>query len=103
MLLILFLNGVLIKSLAFTIFAKSTNFATLIGERTGGDGIGFDLAICTLPNSGFAFRFTQEIGLNSDGTYNFEYKTEPDIKVSAKIGSSYSNDEAIQTVLKLIK
>jgi C-terminal processing protease CtpA/Prc len=88
---------------AFAIFAKSKTPAALIGERIGGDGIGFGPVKCILPNSGFASRFTQEMGLNSDGTCNFEYKTEPDIKVSAQIGSSYSNDKAIQTVLKLNK
>lgn len=90
------------SSEAFAVFAKSTGFATLVGERTGGDGIGFDPAMCTLPNSGFVFRFPEEMGLTSDGTCNFEYKTEPDIKVSAKVDSDISNDRAVQAVLKLV-
>lgn len=49
------------------------------------------------------FRFTKEMGLTSDGTCNFEHKTVPDIKVSAKIGVNFNEDEAIQTVLKLLK
>ncbi|HCQ90995.1 MAG TPA: peptidase S41, partial [Clostridium sp.] len=57
----------------------------------------------TLPNSGYVFRFTKEMGLTSDGTCNFEHKTVPDIKVSAKIGVNFNEDEAIQTVLKLLK
>lgn len=96
-------GGVFSAAEAFSVFAKSTGFATLVGETTGGDGIGSDPAVCTLPNSGYVFRFTKEMGLTSDGTCNFEYKTVPDIKVSAKIGVNFNEDEAIQTVLKLLK
>lgn len=90
------------SSEAFAVFAKSTGFATLVGERTGGDGIGDDPAICTLPNSGYCFKFTKEMGINPDGTCNFEYKTEPDIKVSAVEATNFNNDGAIQAVLKLV-
>lgn len=87
---------------AFANFSKSTGFATLVGERTGGDGIGGDPAICVLPNSGYIFRFSKQMGLTSDGSCNFECKTEPDISVSAKKGSGLSSDEAVQTVLNLL-
>lgn len=86
---------------AFAIFAKSTGFATLVGEKTGGDGLGCDPAVCALPNSGYVFRFTQEMGLVSDGACNFENKTETDIQVSATNNSDISNDEAVQAVLRL--
>ncbi|MBP2022611.1 hypothetical protein J2Z44_002434 [Clostridium punense] len=95
-------NGVFSSAEAFAVFAKDTGFATLIGEKTGGDGIGFDPAICTLPNSGYIFRFPLEMGLTSDGTSNFEHKTEPDVKVSAKVGADLTKDETIKAVLKLI-
>lgn len=91
------------SSEAFAAFAKSTGFATLVGERTGGDGLGDDPAICVLSNSGYVFRFTKEMGLTSNGTCNFEHKTEPDITVSAGMNSNPSYDETVQTVLKLIK
>lgn len=93
-------NKVFSSSEGFASFAKSAGFATLVGEKTGGDGIGFDPAICALPNSGYIFKFTQEMGMVSDGSCNFEQKTEPDIEVSAKADSDISKDEAIQTVLK---
>lgn len=96
-------GSVFSSSEAFAVFSKGTGFAVLVGERTGGDGIGFDPAVCTLPNSGFVFRFTQEMGLTSDGSCNFESKTEPDIKVNAKKNDDLNKDEAVQTVLKLIK
>jgi len=92
-------DGVFSASEAFATFAKSTGFATLVGNKTSGDGLGCDPAVCALPNSGYVFRFTQEMGLVSDGTCNFEKKTEPDIKVSAE---KSSNDQAIQTVLKFV-
>lgn len=40
------------------------------------------------------------MGLTVDGTCNFEHKIEPDIKVSAKISSNLSKDDAVQSVLK---
>ncbi len=77
----------------FANFAKSTGFATLVGEATGGDGIGFEPGICELPNSGYLVRFPEEMGLNPDGTCDFETKTEPDITV---------HEEPLNTVVKLI-
>jgi hypothetical protein len=95
-------NGVFSAAEAFAAFSKDTGFATLIGEKTGGDGIGGDPAVCVLPNSGYIFRFSKQMGLTSDGTCNFECKTEPDINVSATKGSDLSNDEAVETVLNLL-
>lgn len=96
-------GGVFSSAEAFAVFAKATGFATLVGDKTGGDGIGFDPAVCTLQNSGYVFRFPLEMGLTSDGTSNFEHKTEPDIKISTKIGTITSDDEAVKAVLKLIE
>lgn len=87
----------------FASFCKSTGFATIIGERTGGDGIAEDPILCTLPNSGYVFRFPQQLGLIADGTCNEEFKTEPDIKVSASKGSTLTNDEAVKKVLEITK
>lgn len=96
-------SNVFSSSEAFAVFAKSTDFATLVGERTGGDGIGSDPAFCVLPNSGYIFNFSEQMGLTADGTCNFEYKTEPDIMASAKMDSNISNDELVQYVLKLVE
>lgn len=84
-------------------FAKNSGFATLVGERTGGDGIGSDPLICVLPNSGFAFRFSQQMGLTADGTCDDEYETEPDIQVPAQKGATLLEDEAVKKVLELVK
>lgn len=46
--------------------------------------------------------FAKSTGLAPDGTCNFEHKTESDIEVSAKIEATFSDDEAIKTVLNLV-
>ena len=74
-------NGVYSSSESFAAFAKATKWATLVGTTTGGDGIGFDPCVASLPNSGLVFRFSQDMGLNSDGTANEETHTIPDIYV----------------------
>ena len=65
----------------FAVLCKDTGFATLVGQTTGGDGIGIDPMICVLPNSGIAYQFTTVHGLNLDGSSNEEMGTEPDIVV----------------------
>ncbi|WP_243428940.1 S41 family peptidase [Clostridium botulinum] len=90
------------SSEAFASFAKSTKFATLIGEKTGGDGIGSDPAIAFLPNSGYIFRFPKEMGLAADGSCNFECKTEPDIIIDATKTSNLKDDKCIQKAIELI-
>jgi hypothetical protein len=64
---------------SFVIFCKSTGFAVLVGDTTGGDGIGMDPMISVLPRSGICFRFSVLYGLNPDGGSNEECGTEPDI------------------------
>lgn len=63
-------------------FAKETKMATLVGERTGGDGIGSDPMLIDLPNSGYVLRFPKEIGITEKGSINELEKTQPDIVVS---------------------
>lgn len=87
---------------AFAVFAKETEFATLIGEKTGGDGIGINPWIEKLPNSGYVFSFPLMLGTISDGTINEEHKTMPDYEVNAARGIfGIENDECIQKVLEL--
>ena len=92
-------NGVYSSSEMFASFAKSTGFATLVGRRTGGDGIGQDPLVCVLPNSGYAFRFPMVMGLQSDGTCNNEFKTAPDIEMPTPRDENLMNDKAIQYIL----
>ncbi|WP_408635287.1 S41 family peptidase [Paenibacillus selenitireducens] len=48
-------------------FAKQTGWATLVGEKTGGNGIGWEGALAALPNSGFLVRIQLMMGLTEDG------------------------------------
>ena len=96
-------NKVFSSSEMFAVVAKNTKFATIAGEKTGGDGIGLGPIIRKLPNSGYLFRFSQVMGLTSEGMCDEEYKTEPDIKVSAKVNPNVLEDDAIQYILKLAK
>lgn len=96
-------NKVFSSSEMFAVVAKNTKLATIVGEKTSGDGIGFGPIICKLPNSGYLFRFSQVMGLTSEGICDEEYKTEPDIKVSAKVSTNISEDSAIQYILNLEK
>ncbi len=95
-------NVVFSTSEAFSVFAKDTGFATLIGERTGGDRIGGDPAVCSLPNSGYVFAFTKELGLNYSGEGNFEHKTTPEYQVDAAIYNDLKIDKAVKKALELL-
>ena len=80
----LLVDGVVYSSSeAFVVFCKATQFAKLAGRQTGGDGIGQDPFILTLP-SGIVIRYTGEMGLNPDGSSNEEKGTQPDIFLSAE-------------------
>jgi len=65
----------------FVMFSKNTDFATLVGTPTGGDGGVADPILFSLPNSGLIIRFSMFYGLNSDGTGNEANGTIPDIKI----------------------
>ncbi len=67
------------SSEAFAVFCKNTGYATLVGERTGGDGLGITPFHAVLPNSGLVIRYSGENGLNQDGSSNAEYCTEPSV------------------------
>ena len=84
----------------FASFAKASKFATLIGERTGGDGIGPDPIIFSLPNSGAIVRYSSLLCLNPDYTINEEVQTAPDIEVNPAVGNSYKEDLCIQAAIK---
>ena len=71
------------SSEGFAQFCKSTNWATVAGEQTGGDGNGRDPIIISLPESGILLIYPALVGLNSDGSLNFETKTTPDVEIKA--------------------
>lgn len=80
----------------FSVFCKDTGFATLVGETTGGDGIGLNPLVCVLPNSGIVYQFSPENGLNLDGGCNEEMGTRPDIAIE-------EGQDALEVCLEAIR
>lgn len=64
-------------------FCKNTKIATLIGKKTGGDGITLGVINDVMPNSGLVFTYTNTLGYAPDGSINEESKTEPDINAES--------------------
>lgn len=81
-------------------FAKESEMAVLVGERTGGDGIGSDPMLVDLPNTGFVLRFSKELGITEQGSINELDQTEPDILVSNPRSPIMTYDDAIMNVLE---
>jgi len=97
-------RGSFSSSDGFANFSKNSGFATLIGEKTGGDGISSDPWIETLPNSNFLFRIAKEMGTTEEGTCNFEHKTSPDIYIdNPQSAGFFMDDKCILKVLDLEK
>ncbi|MCL2321326.1 MAG: S41 family peptidase [Oscillospiraceae bacterium] len=89
-------NNVYSASDSYSEFCANTHFSTLVGENTGGDGIGIDPVYLILPNSGVALRYSMLYGLNLDGSSNQEFGTTPDFK-------SPDGESPLDTCLKLIE
>lgn len=76
-------HGVFSSTETLAYFCKTTGFAKVAGEQSGGDGIGADPFLYTLPHSGIVMRYPGIMGLNQDGSSNDEFGTTPDIEISA--------------------
>ncbi len=83
----------------FAAFSKDTGFATLVGEKTGGNMAFENIPIIYFRNSKFAYSYSRELVLNQDGTINMETKTTPDIEVDSSIDTDFNNDKVIQAVI----
>ena len=86
------------SSEGFAQFCKTTGWATIAGERTGGDGIGSDPATIMLPESGILMSFPCLVGLNHDGSINSEEKTTPDIEIEAA-----NSQERLEKLIKYLE
>lgn len=78
------------------IVCKESGAATLVGQRTGGDGLGMNPLCCVLPNSGVVYQFSTVNGLNLDGGSNEEFGTAPDIEVP-------EGEDALEACLRAIE
>ena len=67
------------SSESFAVTYKQTGFATIVGTQTGGDGIGMDPIIFTLPHSELKIRYAPVYGTTIDGRGSEEFGTTPDI------------------------
>lgn len=95
-------NTVFSSAEAFAIFCKDTGFATIVGERTAGDGGGIDPVLFSLKNSGLIVKMTSQMFLTGTGICNEEFKTIPDYKVSnCEITLNQKDDKCIGKVLEL--
>lgn len=87
---------------SFSIFCKEGGFATLIGEKTGGDGGGMDPVLFNLENSGLIVRMASDMYLTGKGICNEEFKTTPDYEVNDVTRTeNFEDDKCIQKVLEL--
>lgn len=90
------------SSESFSIFCKDSGFATLIGEKTGGDGGGIDPILFDLENSGLIIRMASDMYLTGQGICNEEFKTKPYYEVSDVTRTkNFEDDKCIQKVLEL--
>lgn len=81
---------------AFIAMCKMTGFAVLVGETTGGDGLGSgDPMYIALPNTGILVRYTATYALNPDGTCNQVRGTVPDYEIS-------EGEDALDACLEVI-
>jgi len=62
----------------FAGFCKATGWATVVGTRTAGDGLGSAPILLLLPDSGLLIRFSSMAGENPDGSINAVAGTNPD-------------------------
>ncbi|MEA5127636.1 MAG: S41 family peptidase [Proteiniphilum sp.] len=85
------------SSEGFAQFCKTTNWATVAGVQTGGDGIGSDPSMIRLPESGILLCYPSLIGLNHDGSLNSEERTIPDIELSGN-----TPEERLNELIRLI-
>ena len=82
----------------FTYFCKTSGWATIAGERTGGDGICADPVPFILPESGIIVRMPSITGLNPDGSINFETRTIPNVPIEGD-----NPDQRLQNLIHHIR
>lgn len=83
-------------------FFKDNNLGVIIGEKTGGDGIGTSPAMVKLPNTKYILRFSHELGLRETETIDETTYTIPDIEIPRKNQSQIpTNDGCVKKVIEI--
>ena len=81
---------------------RDNNFGVVIGEKTGGDGIGTTPAMVKLPNTKYILRFSHQLGLRETETIEESTYTIPDIEIPKKDQSQIpSNDGCVKKVIEI--
>ena len=75
--------------------SRQAGFATLVGQTTGGDGIGINPLVVALPNTGVVVRYSSAYGTDPLGRNNQEFGTDPHV-------FNRPRRNALQTTLELI-
>jgi len=91
-------NWVCSASDDFAYFCKASQWATVAGIRTWGEGGCGEPTLIRLPNSGIIVVHPSVAGLNEDGSFNFETRTTPNIEIAAK-----NSDERLERLIEYIK
>ena len=92
-------EGVVSASDDFAYFCKASKWATVTGMRTMGDGGNItEPTLFMLPNSKIVIAHPSVVGLNEDGSINFETRTMPDIEIETK-----NSDERLERLIEKIK
>ena len=63
-------------------FCRKTGFATVVGNKTAGGGLGINPVLFQMPNSKLMIQYRADYPLNIDGSCNMEIGTTPDITVN---------------------
>lgn len=83
-------------------FFKDNNLGVVIGEKSGGDGIGTSPAMVKLPNTKYILRFSHELGLRETDSLEETTYTIPDIEIPRKDQSQIpSNDGCVKKVIEI--
>jgi len=88
-------EGVYSSAENFVQFAKTSQWATLVGTTTGGDGINSSYVLYHLPNSGLIVQYSASLALRPDGRSSEEFGTDPDIVIS-------EDEDALEKALEII-
>ena len=83
-------------------FFRDNDLGTIIGEKTGGDGIGTTPAMVKLPNTKYILRFSHELGLRETESMEESTYTIPDIEIPKEDQSEIpSNDGCVKKVIEI--
>ena len=83
-------------------FFKDNELGLILGEKTGGDGIGSTPAMVKLPNTKYILRFSHQLGLRETETIEESTYTIPDIGIPKKDQSQIpTNDACVKKVIEI--